>query len=181
MASNSAALKMLYPTQPIHQCHTRSNNPFTIFEEDKEPDEPSATTNAMTPGQLQLQATIPPYDPFVQEMLDHLQHATRAIHDLRPQCRASPTTNPTTRLNPTVLPQSKPTQTFTPTIIPNSKPTKNTTLPADPALQRTSNPITTSVMITAIHGQIPCPSHVMPFDSCLIAAWPIFPFRHSTT
>ncbi len=47
--------------------------------------------------------------------------------------------------------------------------------------QHTSNPITTSVMITANLGPIPCPSHVMPSDSCLLAALPILPFRHSTT
>jgi hypothetical protein len=47
-ASNSAAPETLYPTRPIHQRHTRSNNPFTIFEEDEEPDKPSAPTNATT-------------------------------------------------------------------------------------------------------------------------------------
>jgi hypothetical protein len=121
---------MLYPTRPIHQCHTRSNNPFTIFEEDKEPDKPSTTTNATTLGQLQLQATALPYDPFVQEMLNHPQQATQAIHDLHPQCRVAPTANPTTRPSPTILPRSKLAQTFTPTILPTSKPTKNATLPA---------------------------------------------------
>ncbi len=66
-------------------------------------------------------------------MLDHPQQATRAIHDLRLQCRAAQTTNPTTRPSPTILPWSKPAQTFTPTILPKSKPTKNATLPAGPA------------------------------------------------
>jgi hypothetical protein len=73
MASNSAAPETLYPMRPIHQCHTQSNNPFTIFEEDKEPDEHNITTDAPTPLQLPLQATIPPYDPFIQEMLDQPQ------------------------------------------------------------------------------------------------------------
>ncbi len=132
-ASNSAAPETLYPTRPIHQRHTWSNNPFTIFEEDKEPDKPSATTNVTTPGQLPLQATIPPYNPLVQEMLDHPQQATRAIHDLHPQCRAALKANPTTRPSPTILPRSKPAHTFTPTILPISKPTKNATLPAGPA------------------------------------------------
>jgi hypothetical protein len=124
---------MLHPTRPIHQCHTRSKNPFTIFEEDEEPDKPSATTNTTIPGQLPLQATVPPYDPCVQEMLDQPQQGTRAIHDLRPQCRAAPTATPTIHPSPTICPRSKPTQTFTPTILPRSKPTKNATLLAGPA------------------------------------------------
>jgi hypothetical protein len=66
-------------------------------------------------------------------MLDQPQQATRAIHDLCPQCRAAPTATPTTRPSPTILPRSKPTQTSTPTILPRSKPTKNATLPAGPA------------------------------------------------
>jgi hypothetical protein len=65
MASNSEAPEMLYPTWPIHQCHTQSKNPFTIFEEDEEPDKASITTNAPTSLQLLLQATVPPYDPFI--------------------------------------------------------------------------------------------------------------------
>jgi hypothetical protein len=99
----------------------RSNNPFTIFEEDKEPDKPSSTTDTTTSEQC------------VQEMLDQPTQATRAIHDLHPQCRAAPTATPTIFPSPTILPRSKPTQSFTPTIIPTSKPTKNATLPAGPA------------------------------------------------
>jgi hypothetical protein len=75
-ASNSAAPETLYPTRPIHQRNTWSNNPFTIFEEGKKPDEPSATTDTTTPGQLPFQATVPPYDPCVQEMLNQPQQAT---------------------------------------------------------------------------------------------------------
>jgi hypothetical protein len=132
-ASNSEAPEMLYPTRPIDQCHTRSNNPFAIFEEDEEPDKPSTTNNTTTPGQLPIQATVPPYDPCVQEMLNQPQQATRAIRDLRPQCRAAPTATPTIRPGPRIFPRSKPTQTFTPTILPTSNPTRNTTLPAGPA------------------------------------------------
>jgi hypothetical protein len=46
--------------------------------------------------------------------------------------------------------------------------------------QHTSNPITTSVLITAILSLIPRPSHMTPSDSCLLVALPILPFRHST-
>ncbi len=163
----------------------RSNNPFTIFEEDEEPNKPSATTDTTTSEQLPLQATIPPYDPCIQEMLDQPTQATRAIHDLRPQCRAAPTATPTIHPSPTIHPRSKPTQTFTPTILPTSKPTKNATLPAGPAFiqldQHSSNPITTSVMITAILGLIPRLSHGTPSNSCLLEALPILLFRHSTT
>jgi hypothetical protein len=127
-ASNSAAPEMLYPTRPIHQRHPRSNKPFTIFEEDKEPDKHNITTNAPTLLQLPLQAIVPPYDPFIQEMLDRPQQMTQAIHDLRPQRRASPTANPTTHPSPTILPRSKPAQTFTPTALPPRKPTKIATL-----------------------------------------------------
>jgi hypothetical protein len=131
--SNSAAPEMLYPTRPIHQRHTWSNNPFTILEEDKEPDKPNITTDAPTPLQLLLQATIPPYDPFIQEMLDRPQQTIQAIHDLRPQRRAAPTANPTTHPSPTILPRSKLSQTFTPTALPPRKPTKIATLPTGPA------------------------------------------------
>jgi hypothetical protein len=113
--------------------HTRSNNPFTIFEEDKEPDKHNITTNAPTPLQLPLQATIAPCDPFIQEMLDQPQQTTQAIHDLRPQRRVALTANPTTHPSPTILPRSKPNQTFTPTALPPRKPTKIATLPTGPA------------------------------------------------
>ncbi len=66
-------------------------------------------------------------------MLDQTTQATRAIHDLHPQCRAALIATPTIRPSPTIHSRSKPTQTFTPTILPTSKPTKNATLPAGQA------------------------------------------------
>ncbi len=173
-ASNSAAPETLYPMRPIHQCHTRSNKPLTIFEEDKEPDKPSTTTNTTTPGQFPLQATIPPYDPCVQEMLDQPQQATGAIHDLHPYCRAALTATPTTRLvQGASPPRPSPHHSYQQASQPKTPPYRQA--------QHTSNPITTSKMITATIGPIPRPSHVMPFNSCLLPALPILPFRHSTT
>ncbi len=46
--------------------------------------------------------------------------------------------------------------------------------------QHTSNTIMANVMNTTILDLIPRPPHVMPSDSCLLAAWLILLFRHST-
>ena len=177
-ASNSAAPETLYPTQPIHQHHTRSNNPFIIYEEDKEPDEPSTTTRTKTlenshskrPSHLMTHASKKCSTIHNKQ---HKQSMTCAHSVGRPRQLTQPPVQALQFFHGVSPPRPSPQQSFQQASQPKT--------PSYRQAQHTSNPITMSVMITAILGPIPCPSHVMPSDSCLLVAMPILPFRHSTT
>jgi hypothetical protein len=177
-ASNSAAPETLYPTQPIHQHHTRSNNPFIIYEEDKEPDEPSTTTRTKTldnshskrPSHLMTHASK---KCSTNHNKQHEQSMTCTHNVGRLRQLTQPPVRALQFIQGASLSRPSPQQSYQQASQPKTPPYRQA--------KHTSNPITMSMMITAILGPIPCPSHMTPSNSCLLAALQMLPFRQSTT
>jgi hypothetical protein len=89
--------------RPIHQRHTRSNNPFVILEDDTPDDEDEDIADDIT-VHASNQRSSAPFSPFIRRMLEPPpQHTVRTqaitspaaptVHDLRPSNK--PTANPT--------------------------------------------------------------------------------------
>jgi hypothetical protein len=92
-SNDATALANIRLVQPVHQRHTRSNNPFTILE-DSIPDNENEDIADDITIQASNQHSSAPFSPVIKQILKLPQKtartqpitspAARKVHDLRP-------------------------------------------------------------------------------------------------